>query len=383
MKSGNGGTAVMDAPAPVREAEHEAAQQIQGAQGAAQEQLALAKPYPAGRAMQVGGMIPHNLDEAARFAQLVHKSTFIPQAFRDKPGDVLAAVVYGADLGLPPMQALQVIAVINGKPSVYGDGLLAVVYSGPNFQDHDEYYDVNGQRKEYLAPADLSNDATMAVCTFKRKGRSKAVTRTFSIAQAKKANLWGKAGPWQQYPDRMLLFRARGFAARDAFPDQLRGVISAEEAMDIPGTVIESSVIPMPQRTSGESSAATPEPSGSTQSAAAPAATATTDAPSVTQATANHSDPPPTTELPDGADRIIDLAALRSTERKDGNGTVTHPSKPYWKFATKRGVVGFTWSETFGAQLQSAKDAGALVVLTTKPDAQKNLHIATFEPFKG
>jgi hypothetical protein len=55
----------------------------------------------------------------------------------------------------------------------------------------------------------------------------------FSVADAKKASLWGKAGPWQSYPDRMLQMRARGFGLRDKFADALRGLSIAEEAMDI------------------------------------------------------------------------------------------------------------------------------------------------------
>ena len=58
--------------------------------------------------------------------------------------------------------------------------------------------------------------------------------RYFSVANAKTARLWGKQGPWTQYPERMLAQRARGFALRDAFPDALKGIITREEAEDIP-----------------------------------------------------------------------------------------------------------------------------------------------------
>jgi hypothetical protein len=56
----------------------------------------------------------------------------------------------------------------------------------------------------------------------------------FSVADAKRAGLWGKSGPWTQYPRRMLQLRARGFALRDAFPDVLKGLVTAEEAQDYP-----------------------------------------------------------------------------------------------------------------------------------------------------
>ena len=68
----------------------------------------------------------------------------------------------------------------------------------------------------------------------KRKGVENTIVRAFTIGDAKKANLWGRSGPWTQYPERMLEHRARGFALRDAFADKLRGVITTEEARDIP-----------------------------------------------------------------------------------------------------------------------------------------------------
>jgi len=67
-----------------------------------------------------------------------------------------------------------------------------------------------------------------------RKDDPNPVLGQFSMADAARAGLKGKSGPWQQYPQRMLQMRARGFALRDAFPDVLRGLISAEVAMDIP-----------------------------------------------------------------------------------------------------------------------------------------------------
>jgi hypothetical protein len=60
------------------------------------------------------------------------------------------------------------------------------------------------------------------------------VTVSFSVSDAKRAGLWGKSGPWANYPERMLKYRARGFCLRDAFPDVLKGLITIEEANDYP-----------------------------------------------------------------------------------------------------------------------------------------------------
>lgn len=162
---------------------------------------------------------PRNFAEAERYANLIATSDFAPKEFRNKPGNVLIAVQYGAELGLKPLQAVNGIAVVNGRPTVWGDALLAVCQGHPDFEDIGE-------------KIDGTDDTRAAVCTVHRRGRS-PIERRFSVADAKKAKLWGN-NVWATYPDRMLQMRARGFALRDAFADALRGVISTEEARDIP-----------------------------------------------------------------------------------------------------------------------------------------------------
>lgn len=180
------------------------------------------------------GMAPKTIEEGWRLAQWIANSTMVPKQYRGMPGDVLIAIQYGMELGFPPMQALQSIAVINGRPSVWGDGFLALIIGSSAYREHDEYFLVDGERRDVLFPKDLQKDDTTAVSTFWRRDRQNPIVGYFSIAQAKKASLWGKEGPWQTYPDRMLKMRARGFAGRDGFSDILRGVKSTEELLDTP-----------------------------------------------------------------------------------------------------------------------------------------------------
>lgn len=167
------------------------------------------------------GFAPVTLDEAMRFSDMLSKSQMVPKAYQGKPEDVLVAVQWGKELGLAPLQALQNIACINGKPSVYGDAAMALVQASPVCEDIEEYFENEGTPNP------------VAVCVAKRKGR-KPVIAKFSVEDAKRAGLWGKGGPWQAYPKRMMQMRARGFALRDAFPDVLKGLITAEEAQDYP-----------------------------------------------------------------------------------------------------------------------------------------------------
>ena len=145
----------------------------------------------------------------------------VPQSYRGKPGAILAAIQHGAELGLKPMQSLRDIAIIKGKATVYGDTMMALCRRHPECQDIEETIDNPG------------TDKAIARCTVHRKG-CKPAERTFSVADAKRAGLWGNKGPWSSYPDRMLQMRARGFALRDVFADALAGFITTEEAQDYP-----------------------------------------------------------------------------------------------------------------------------------------------------
>lgn len=167
--------------------------------------------------MSGGMMQPQSLHEALELAKLIAYSGMVPKDYQQNPGAVLIAMQMGAELGLTPMSAIQNIAVINGRPSLWGDAMLAVVLGHRDCEGVDETLD----------------ESTMtATCTVKRRDRA-PVVRTFSQADAKQAGLWGKSGPWTQYPKRMLQMRARGFALRDSFPDALRGIHLAEEAGDV------------------------------------------------------------------------------------------------------------------------------------------------------
>lgn len=193
-----------------------------------------AEPAPLAKVSFQMGMAPRTLEEGWRFAKVAAASELLPTHYQGKPAAVFIAIQMGMEVGLPPMAALQSIFVTNGRPSLYGDGLLAVLRAAPVFRDIDEYFLVAGKRVDRLAATDLTKDDTTAVCELRRRDSERVISGTFSIGQAKRAQLWTKAGPWQQYPDRMLRMRARGFASRDGFADVLKGLRTVEELQDEP-----------------------------------------------------------------------------------------------------------------------------------------------------
>lgn len=187
---------------------------------------------------------PKSTAEAMELAKTLASSQLIPKAFQQRPGDVFVAMMWSHSLGIPIVQGLQGIAVINGKPSLYGDALLAVCMGSGQMADIEET--VTG-----------SADNLTATCKVTRRGKPTPVVSTFSIADARAAGLLGKPGPWKQYTSRMLKMRARAFALRDAFPDVLSGIASAEEMQDVEGTATEKAtenvaeqVAKMPRRRS-------------------------------------------------------------------------------------------------------------------------------------
>ena len=159
---------------------------------------------------------PQTFEQALTFCDYLADSDLVPKDFKGKPANCLIAMQWGAELGLKPLQALQNLAIINGRPALWGDAVIALVRSSPLC--------------EYVNESD---DGKTATCAVKRRGEPEQV-RTFSMADAQAAGLSGKSGPWTQYPKRMRQMRARAFALRDVFPDVLRGLAVAEELMDAP-----------------------------------------------------------------------------------------------------------------------------------------------------
>lgn len=159
---------------------------------------------------------PRDFDEAWRMAEYLSDSDMVPKDFKGKPANCLVAIQWGGELGLKTMQAIQNIAVINGRPSLWGDVMLALVRASPLCEYVAE--NIAGERAE---------------CRVKRRGEPEQV-REFTKDDATKAGLWTKDGPWKQYPKRMLQMRARAWALRDVFTDVLKGLHMAEEALDMP-----------------------------------------------------------------------------------------------------------------------------------------------------
>jgi hypothetical protein len=188
---------------------------------------------------QIAGIVPRDFDQCQRIAAMCVRAGMFQNGKKSKDEDAekeaiaqaSMAIMQGMELGIPPMQAVQNIAVINGRCTVWGDLIPALIWAHGH------------QMREWM---EGDGDNRVAWCEITRADGF-TDKRSFSVDDAKKAGLWdtrekvrrkgrndswcdaANDSPWFKYPNRMLQMRARGFAARDITPDALRGIYIREE----------------------------------------------------------------------------------------------------------------------------------------------------------
>lgn len=177
--------------------------------------ITTAEPKPAKAIVPFkgGALMPDSMDGIHRLAMGAWNAGVIPTAKTEQQAFILLAAGFEAGLGFTA--TCKNVMLVNNKPSLWGDAALALV-----------------RRSPICCGVSETIDKGVATCTCIRllpDGAREAIVRTFSQKDAEVAGLWGKAGPWKQYPNRMLAMRARAFALRDAFPDLLMGLGVVEE----------------------------------------------------------------------------------------------------------------------------------------------------------
>ena len=144
-------------------------------------------------------------------AKMLAQSNMIPQHFRGKPGDVIAAMLLGQELGLGPMATMAHVVVINGSASLNAEGKVALVRKNG--------HSISGE-----------STAQRAVVTGKRRDTGDEMTVEWTTKMAERANLL-KSPTWRAYPEAMLWSRAVSQLCRMLFPDVLAGLSYTEEEL--------------------------------------------------------------------------------------------------------------------------------------------------------
>lgn len=161
--------------------------------------LAVADPYQ-----------PTSFDQAMSLAEIIVRSKLAPNlATKEQAFMVLAT---GSELGLSAMQSIRSINIIEGKPAVSADLLVALVHK-------------SGKAKCFK---EIESTDKKSVWRAQRVDEDEPTVFEFTIEDAKRANLTNKK-VWQSYPKQMLSHRARAALARKVFPDVILGVYTTEE----------------------------------------------------------------------------------------------------------------------------------------------------------
>lgn len=165
-------------------------------------------------------------DVKALASMLSDPSSSIKISGARTPGDNYLALLAGIEAGLTATQTVKNIMVVNGKPTIWGDAFMALILQHPELAGMEERIEGTGDNRvaitrmvrERVTPAG-------SVVRIEREYR-------FSVADARTAGLWGKAGPWKNNPDRMLAWRSKTFCGRDLFADVIGGLGVTEEVQD-------------------------------------------------------------------------------------------------------------------------------------------------------
>lgn len=186
------------------------------------------------------------LAAAHRIGSALCQTAFVPQAFRGKPEEAAAAILYGDEIGLTPTQALQSVHVISGKPGLYARAMVALLLS----RGHEVWT--------------VEKSAAKVTVAGRRRGTSHVHEETWTTARAQKAGYTSNK-KYTTDPEAMLYARAASDVCRQVAPDALAGLAYSAEELELgatPATVTVTRTDAPPTRAQRKKAepAPTPEP---------------------------------------------------------------------------------------------------------------------------
>ena len=160
-------------------------------------------------------LVLRTTDAAFSLAERINRSSMVPSSYRGKPLDLAVALLFGAEIGLPPMATMNRVVVVEGKPALDAQGIVAVVRAAG--------HSISGE-----------TSSEKATVRGKRRDTGDEMSVTFTMEDARRAGLASKA-VWKAYPTSMLWARALSQLARMLFADCLMGFSYVPEEADFDG----------------------------------------------------------------------------------------------------------------------------------------------------
>lgn len=164
-------------------------------------------------------------NQILRAADMLSKTSIIPQSYQGKPQDCFVAIEMANRMGVSPMVVMQNMYVVKGKPSWAGQACTMLINSCGKFKDVKHIY--TGEKGKpnrgcYVTATRISDGSQVD-----------GVEVTMQMAQAEG---WTSNSKWRNMPELMLAYRASAFFARVYCPEAMMGVQTAEEVYDADST---------------------------------------------------------------------------------------------------------------------------------------------------
>ncbi len=304
------------------------------------------------------------LPAVGELAREVYQTEFVPGALRGKPPAVIAAILAGRELNLPPMQSLQHIHVIDGRPTLSAQMQRSLALSAG--------YHINV----------IETNTTRCIVEGRRSARDEWTRVAWTLDDAKKAGLLGRQN-WQKHPRRMLQARATAELCQLIFSDAIAGMAATEEIEDDaegPGAVMVPAANGQPPkaaaRTARRRQAPEPEPDPTAPAAGSGQSTGSSTAPAAAS-------PSPTggTDLPPLPGEDEPAADAPDETDYDSPGTVTRDQlTAMW--ATFTADLGFTKDNKAEARAVCEKITGRKLKGGTTSDLSRNEASACIDTLK-
>lgn len=161
-------------------------------------------------------------NQLLRAADMLSKTTMVPQGYQGKPQDCFLALEIAGRMGLSPLAVMQNMYMVKGKPSWAGQACMMLINSCGKFRDvRPVYTGTKGKddRGCYIQAVRI-NDGEVVQGT--------EVTLKMAAAEG-----WATNSKWRNMPEQMLAYRAASFFARVYCPEALMGAQTVEEVEDV------------------------------------------------------------------------------------------------------------------------------------------------------
>lgn len=163
-------------------------------------------------------------ENAQRIAKALASSALVPKEYQGQQGlaNTLVAMEIAGRMGLSPLQVMQNLHIIHGRPSWSSQFIIAMINGCGRFTPLD--YNVSGEGESLSCFAYATEIATG------KELRGPVVT----MSMAKREGWATKSGSkWQTMPDLMIRYRSAAFWGRLYVPEFLVGMKTQEEVVDI------------------------------------------------------------------------------------------------------------------------------------------------------